>query len=166
MLCHLLRLLLRGFNQAVWWPSFIWFLKSVIFIGVSSSLYGFLFTHLLFTQLASSYLESHVGPSTGCRKPMAQVLRVETVCPLVSCTCQESSTSVLSALAQGHTFGLCCLAQLDGRQAQECCYPRVPFRSWPSLSPCVQQHLCHTCHHSHMFSNTYMFSGFWIYSLM
>ena len=47
MLCHLLRLLLRGFNQPVWWPSFIWFLKSVIFIGVSSSLYGFLFTHLL-----------------------------------------------------------------------------------------------------------------------
>lgn len=109
-------------------------------------------------QLASSYLESYVGPSTGCRKPMAQVLRVETVCPLVSCTCQESSTSVLSALVQGHTFGLCCLAQLDGRQAQECCYSRVPFRSRPSLSPCVQQHLCRTCHHSYMFSNTYMFS--------
>lgn len=78
--------------------------------------------------------------------------------PLASCACQESSTTLLSALAQGHKFGLCCLAQPDSRQAQECCHPRVPVCSWPSLSPCVRQHLGHTCHHSCMFSNTYMFS--------
>ena len=139
------------------------FLKSVIFVGVSSSVVSCSPTRC--DQLASSYLESHVGPCTGCRKPMAQVVRVETLYPLVSRTCQESSISVLSSLAQRHTFGLCCLAQLDSRQTQECCYSRVPFCSWPSPSPCVQQHLCHTCHHSYMFSNTYMFSINLIHSL-
>lgn len=116
-------------------------------------------------QLASSCLERHVGPPTGCRKPMAQALRVETLCPLVSRACQESSTAILSALAQGHTFGLRGLAQPDSRQAQECCHPRVPVCSWPSLSPRAQQHLGHTCHHSCMFSNTYMFSTNLIHSL-
>lgn len=62
---------------------------------------------------------------------MAQLLRVETLYPLVSPTRPGKLYYYSLRSCLGHTFGLCYLAQLDSRQNQQCCYSRAPCAHGP-----------------------------------
>ena len=111
----------------------------VILFGINSSLFGFLLTYLFgLAQLPNSppgiwrdrWDHLHTQEANGSPFESGDSLSFGVT------YMSRKALPLFSLLLPQHTLSLCCLAQVDSRKKQACCYSRVPFCPRPLLS-CV-----------------------------